>query len=347
MDRRSLLKVGAATVALGALGGGLWVQRQRKEHQRRSAIITGPWVDLGPNSGKTRDGRRRTPTHSWLLPELRGAEMVVPDRPHRIEEAMDADKRAGMERVRRFTVQTSQQRLRDTMAPPKPAGELRILAVGDSVTFGWGVDQDQAWPAQLQARLLDEGLPVRVLNCGVPANPLHTMAAFITRVGPRHQPDLVLFCRRPHTPGAQEFAAAWATAKAAGVPMLACLPPISRFDVMGQRHFREEDALIEGITGSKPVELTDDLRAAQGQRGFGVREAGSDVELYNLESGEVLSRAPAVQRDLPLGFYEIIDADDEIREPLMFDSGHPDAEGFQVVAKTLSDAILERRLLPT
>lgn len=347
MDRRTLLKGSAALVALGAIGTGLWVQRGRAHEERRSSVITGPWQDLGPNSGRTRDGRTRSRSHSWLLPALDAAPMVVPDRPHRIDEAMDAGKRNAMRRVRTFTVSSSRQRLRDAHAPEKASGELRILAVGDSVTFGWGVTQAQAWPAQLERRLVAAGLPARVLNCGVPANPLHTMAAFISNVGPRHRPDLVLFCRRPATPNAQEYAQAWRTASAAGVPMLACLPPISRFDLMGQKMYQQEQALIQGITGHRPVELTDDIRSAQGQKGFGVRPKGSEAELYNLESGEVLATAPQTQRDLPLSFYEIIDEDEAIREPLMFDSGHPDAAGFEVVADTLTRAILERKLLPT
>ncbi|MFT5587161.1 MAG: lysophospholipase L1-like esterase [Cognaticolwellia sp.] len=345
MDRRKLLKAGAAGVALSAIGGGIWFKQRRDREQRRSEIITGPWMELGPNSGQTRKGGPRARSHSWLLPELQGATMVVPDRPHRIDEAMQAGHRAGMKRTRSFTVSTSQQRLRDGYAGPKPKGQLRVLAVGDSVTFGWGVKREQSWPAQLQVRLQAQGLDTRVLNCGVPANPLHTMAAFITTVGKRHQPDLVLFCRRPQGPQAHEYGRAWQAAKRAGVPMLPCLPPISRFDLMGMRMYRQEGALIEQITGIKPVELTDDIRSAQGQRGFGVRSAGQQVELYNLESGEVLANDTAPQRDLPANFYEIIDANKDITEPLMFDSGHPDAAGFEVVADTLTQAILERGLL--
>ncbi len=347
MDRRTLLKAGAASLALAAVGGGIWISRNREKEERRSSVITGPWMDLGRNQGQTRAGGPRSRSHSWLLPDLKEAVMVVPDRPHRIEEAMNPEERAAMKRTRRFTVSTSLQRLRDDPVPPKPKGELRVLAVGDSVTFGWGVSREQSWPAQVQARLKAQGLNARVLNCGVPANPLPTMAAYIATAGLRHRPDLVLFCRRPHTPNAQEFRQAWERAKTTGVPMLPCLPPISRFDLMGMKMYQREGALIEEITGTKPVELTDDLRAAQGQRGFGVRALGSEVELYNLESGEVLAKETTPQRDLPLSFYDIIDADEDIAEPLMFDSGHPDAAGFEVVADTITQAILERGLLKT
>jgi lysophospholipase L1-like esterase len=49
-------------------------------------------------------------------------------------------------------------------------GRVRILAVGDSCTFGWGVEQGEAYPQALQARL-DAGPDAgryRVINAGVP-----------------------------------------------------------------------------------------------------------------------------------------------------------------------------------
>ncbi|RKY17838.1 MAG: hypothetical protein DRQ55_14855 [Planctomycetota bacterium] len=54
--------------------------------------------------------------------------------------------------------------------PPRAAGALSIAAVGDSVTFGWPVADDETWPAQLEARLARQldGRAVAVRNFGVP-----------------------------------------------------------------------------------------------------------------------------------------------------------------------------------
>ena len=43
----------------------------------------------------------------------------------------------------------------------------RIVALGDSLTAGLGLDPDQAYPAQLQQRLNSKGLPYQVVNAGV------------------------------------------------------------------------------------------------------------------------------------------------------------------------------------
>jgi acyl-CoA thioesterase-1 len=52
-----------------------------------------------------------------------------------------------------------------TVSSPPAAGV--IVCMGDSLTAGYGVDEDQAYPALLEARLRDEGLAYRVINAGV------------------------------------------------------------------------------------------------------------------------------------------------------------------------------------
>jgi acyl-CoA thioesterase-1 len=53
-------------------------------------------------------------------------------------------------------------------AAPAPRANLpRIVALGDSLTAGLGLAQDEAYPALLQKRLTDEGLPYEVVNAGV------------------------------------------------------------------------------------------------------------------------------------------------------------------------------------
>lgn len=76
----------------------------------------------------------------------------------------------------------------------KPAGTVRIAALGDSHTFGWGVSQAEPWPAVLED-LLSERLPARrfeVWNFGVPGyNTVQEVRALELRLE-RVDPDVVV-----------------------------------------------------------------------------------------------------------------------------------------------------------
>lgn len=53
------------------------------------------------------------------------------------------------------------------IAADRPAGTLRIVAIGDSNTFGWDVDDGANWPSQLQALLASTRPDAEVINAGV------------------------------------------------------------------------------------------------------------------------------------------------------------------------------------
>jgi acyl-CoA thioesterase-1 len=50
---------------------------------------------------------------------------------------------------------------------PAPSDRPRIVFLGDSLTAGYGLEQSQAVPALIQARLKKEGYPFEVVNAGV------------------------------------------------------------------------------------------------------------------------------------------------------------------------------------
>jgi lysophospholipase L1-like esterase len=86
--------------------------------------------------------------------------------------------------------------LRDVERSAKPApGTVRVLALGDSVTFGMGVAQHQTFPRQAEA-LLNSGRigdpRVEVLNMGMPGyNTLHQLAQ-LREVGLALEPEIVV-----------------------------------------------------------------------------------------------------------------------------------------------------------
>jgi lysophospholipase L1-like esterase len=77
--------------------------------------------------------------------------------------------------------------------PSDMAERTVILALGDSGTFGWGVDEPNSYPAQLQ-RLCEENCASQILvvNGGVPSYTSSQTLAYLRELIPRLQPRLVI-----------------------------------------------------------------------------------------------------------------------------------------------------------
>jgi lysophospholipase L1-like esterase len=80
---------------------------------------------------------------------------------------------------------------------PKPAGTCRVLVIGDSVAFGWGVAEDEAFPRVVERLLAAAGWPgdgrrVEVVNAGVPGWGAPNELVFLRDEGLGLEPDLVL-----------------------------------------------------------------------------------------------------------------------------------------------------------
>lgn len=74
---------------------------------------------------------------------------------------------------------------------PARAETVRILALGDSLTAGYGLDLADTFPVRLERALRDEGLDVAVINAGVSGD---TTAGGLTRLGwaLADQPDIAI-----------------------------------------------------------------------------------------------------------------------------------------------------------
>lgn len=76
----------------------------------------------------------------------------------------------------------------------RPNDALRVLCAGDSLVFGYGVEDHETWPAVLQRELQQRlGRPVAAGNAGVPAYGTTAVAACIERRVPSFHPDAVVF----------------------------------------------------------------------------------------------------------------------------------------------------------
>jgi hypothetical protein len=74
----------------------------------------------------------------------------------------------------------------------KPPGTVRIMMLGDSVLFGWGVKQDETVAARLEQAWRSAGRKIDVINTGVGNyNTIMEVEFFLTR-GYRFNPDVVV-----------------------------------------------------------------------------------------------------------------------------------------------------------
>ena len=91
-------------------------------------------------------------------------------------------------------VRTNDLGFRDVRAsvPPKAPGEFRIIVLGDSVTFGPGLEYDQIYTSQLEAALRRTHPEVRVINLSVEGYNVIQYEAVLEEVGLGLQPDMVL-----------------------------------------------------------------------------------------------------------------------------------------------------------
>jgi lysophospholipase L1-like esterase len=92
------------------------------------------------------------------------------------------------------TVTINAKGLRERDLPvAKPAGVRRILCLGDSVTFGHGVEAEEAYPRRLEEHLLAAGHgPIQVINSGVPGYSPFQERIWLDRSGWAYAPDLIV-----------------------------------------------------------------------------------------------------------------------------------------------------------
>lgn len=96
-------------------------------------------------------------------------------------------------------VRVGAQRLRNPpVVLPKPAGVYRVLVVGDSVPFGWGVGEGEEFPRLLENELKKtpraDGRAYEVINAGSPGWGLAEEYFWLEATGIGFEPDLVLHC---------------------------------------------------------------------------------------------------------------------------------------------------------
>lgn len=108
-------------------------------------------------------------------------EMIVPEYRHRF-----TTNSQGFRGSKEYTLQ-------------KPTGIFRIITLGDSVTLGHGVADDETFSAVLE-RTLGEAIPTEVINMGVSGFGTAEELLQLRHVALQYQPDLVVLAYFPNDP---------------------------------------------------------------------------------------------------------------------------------------------------
>lgn len=67
-----------------------------------------------------------------------------------------------------FTASINELGFRDREFSLAKPVDYRVIAIGDSFTYGWGVGLEQSWPKVLEQNLRNTGLRVEIANLGFP-----------------------------------------------------------------------------------------------------------------------------------------------------------------------------------
>ena len=275
-----------------------------------------------------------------LIENLTAATIVAPDRPHDPSEAQNKEVMEKMKRRRVFQIRTNSQGLRGGELGKKSG--YRILCVGESVTFGWGVEEDETYPARLSVEL-----NVEVINAGVPAQkPIH-MANWIRLYAKQYEPDLILFTARPDWSQPDPWNNFISSIQSAQktmqpIPVGLILPPISTFDPRGLSNLQtEKEQLRNRLTNVPYLELSPAFRNRRPNKGVIMETQNNIQKMISVSTGEIIAQGPAPRLEpgksaLAEQIVQAFEADESLYEPLMFDGAHPDKEGFVIFAKEVA-----------
>jgi len=276
-----------------------------------------------------------------LLPGLRDAQVVVPDRPHQPQETHDEAGRSHITRRRLFHLSTNSQRLRGREEVGAKDG-TRVLLVGDSVAFGWGVEDDECMAVHLA-----EELGVEVLDGGVPGMQSGEIGPWAAKLTAALDPDLVVVVRRPGIDQVEGLASTVRRIQGATqAPVGVVLSPLSSFDPRG---FREQETILRKVRarlGRVPVlDPTPAFRAAIPDHGVILEIDGQTQRVRAAADRRELLTATTTGDWLAPEIVALFEGDRSVHEPLFFDGGHADAEGSVVFAQTVASWIEEQGLL--
>ncbi len=310
-----------------------------------------------------------------LKPNLRNARGVLPARPHPLP--FQPHNPAYADRITKRTeyyCSTNADSFRGTVEyerQPAP-GVVRIGTIGDSITFGYGVADDESYPAVLE-QLLDEHGEYEVINAGVHGfDSTKGLHALETRLLP-YNPHIVTFClgvndtvsvpehamierarlyltERQYQDMEKKFLdnmnEAVDRCQAQGTRVVLMVPSVNSFFPFPD--VERMCVLVRRLAAERNlplVDLEEEFRTREETDGLMLYEEDNVQRLVQYRKGKPKELLTA--RVDPNRFQYVADEvyDYIDRKPvdmaLAFDGSHPNAPGMRVIAEVLEPVILE------
>ena len=285
---------------------------------------------------------QKSPKGVWyeLIPNLKDSKVYVLDRPHDPEELKNPDDLYKSNRIRVFHISTNHLGLRNSDITKKES--FRILCVGESVTFGWGVESEESYPSQLH-----KILGVEVINAGVPSARIEQSKDWLSQYAKDLEPDLVLLSYRPDWNQRQainNFSAAIRNIQRMihPTPLGLILSPISSFDRRGVQHSKKEaQELPQKIHNVPILDLTPIFQKQKSSFGVRLQIENNMQKLVDVQTSKVLLEFPNPPLEpgkpvLAQGILQAFEENIAFHEPMIFDGGHPDKEGYKLMAEQIA-----------
>jgi lysophospholipase L1-like esterase len=133
---------------------------------------------------------------TWVAPQpvwIQPPHLYVPDPPARYRLNANVDGRMTDRTEYAIRILTNAEGVRVSPQDSPPAGRLpRVLALGDSFTFGVGVEEEETWIERLRAHLAESGIAIETINGGVPGYGAKDEVDLFERHLRKLKPDLVI-----------------------------------------------------------------------------------------------------------------------------------------------------------
>jgi hypothetical protein len=261
---------------------------------------------------------------------------------------------------------TNADGFRDPPRGRKRAGVPRVLVLGDSYAFGWGVDDAQPFPQRTEALLRERGIAAEVINAGVPGYNTEQEALLLAELMPSYAPDMVVLAyvmndaepqnNVPQPPAVTyRYAVSWVWEDAREVAMRRLA---GRKEWTSPNKQAMDFDYVKGFAPDSPKWRAS--RAALGRIAAACRAAGVPLAVLILPDftqpfdasypdGLIHRSVAGWSRELGVECVDLMPlfAERDHRNFMILTDGHPNARAHDVIASVLRDRIVaDLRLAP-